>query len=248
MNRSARFRIGTLATLLLAGVPLIAQDAQPGPAKGRARSPFLPKGHGEASRGPLNAPTNTPLDQLEFRGIVTMGGQTSLSLFDPAANRGYWMKEGESQAGYTLVSHNKSGQSIVVRSSAGERSIPLKAASTGNAAAAAPGGNRPGLITPLASGMNQAAGGVVGPSAASLPSGSFPVGTGQPAPNGYTLAQALPSTMPNALPAGSTFAIPAGNPIPPGFAPVGAAGAGQQQQPSRRRVIVNPQQPQPQQR
>lgn len=265
----ASLRALTLASLLasLAGPLVFAQETPPAsegspatdkpaeaaadkPAIKRVRSPFLPKGFGDASARPLNQPTNTPLDQLEFRGLSVMGADKLYSVFDPSSSRGYWLKPGETQAGYTLVSYNESAKSVLVRSAAGERTVPLKAVGDG----AAPAGGqtmggvaqRPVMVAPLAQ-QAQAAN-----KPATLPTGAFPIASGQPVPPGYTLAQALPSNAPGAVPPGTTYAIPPGNPLPAGFTAVAAPAsnnATQNTPPPRRRIIVDqrsrtPQQPQ----
>jgi hypothetical protein len=231
---------------LLAQAPGPTGDGQP--AAQAVRSPFLPPGFGEQRRA-VNQPTNTPLDQLEFRGLSKIGGDELFSLFDPSTSRGYWMRVGETQGGYTLVSFNPSASSVIIRSPAGDRTIPLRQITPPAAPAAAAGGRtgggqRVGLVNPLANTQPPPPSpGSAAPMATSLPPGSFPLGEGQTLPPGFVLVRPLPSSTPGALPPTVTYALPPGSQVPPGFSPAGPVGQpgapGATTPTQRRRIIVN---------
>jgi hypothetical protein len=228
--------------VVLRGQEAAPEEAPADPSKPKVRSPFLPRGEAKPDEVDLNQPTNTPLDQLEFRGIVFIGENRMFSVFDPSASRGYWLKPGASEAGYTLTTFDETAQAITIRSAAGVRSIPLKSTSPG-------GGNnvvsfqRP-TPAPLVAPSQQPPPPGAAPMATSLPPGSFPIATGQPVPPGYMLAQPLPSTEPGALSPGVVYALPPGSAVPPGFAPVALPGAAEATPApvQRRRIIVDPRQ------
>ncbi len=79
---------------------------------------------------PPPAPEDDPLDRLELRGIIVMGGETRVSFFHPDNQEGFWLPLDGSEGGYTVV--NLEGRdSVTVRRGDRERSITLKEAQVG---------------------------------------------------------------------------------------------------------------------
>ncbi len=79
---------------------------------------------------PPPAPEDEPLDRLELRGIIVMGGETRVSFFHPDNQEGFWLPLDGSEGGYTLVNFD-GGDSVTVRRGDRERSITLKEAQVG---------------------------------------------------------------------------------------------------------------------
>ena len=86
------------------------------------RSPFAPP------RGQVVEQTNEVQPQLEFRGIATDEGGTIFSVYDIAASRGYWLREGEVGA-LAVKSYSLADRQIVVEQGGRMLSLQLKRAS-----------------------------------------------------------------------------------------------------------------------
>ncbi len=132
--------------LLLAASALRGADLQPL----LDNSPF--------GRPPAAESTTVPAAQapLEFRSLIVEDGRRYFSVFDPSAQRGYWVGEGdeENQSGITVSSYDDDARRLVV--SQGGRTyelllkqanivagaVPTPAVTTANA------GNDPGRVRP----------------------------------------------------------------------------------------------------
>ena len=79
---------------------------------------------------PPPAPVDEPLDRLELRGIIVMGGETRVSFYHPDTQEGFWLPLDGSEGGYTVVNLDGS-DSVTVRRGNRERSITLKEAQVG---------------------------------------------------------------------------------------------------------------------
>lgn len=95
-----------------------------------AKSPFVRPS--KAIRAPVQKTTAaSPLDSMEFNGVVEIGGVAWLSLYDPQAKKSYWLsKEEAAEDGITLESFDKGSQrgeeSITVRQGSMTRRLTLK--------------------------------------------------------------------------------------------------------------------------
>ena len=96
-------------------------------------SPFLPEGYQPPQtnqRPPREPPPPPPrgpepLDKIEFRGMTTIGGEPSFSLFDPEEKRSYWIPLGRTDGGFTIVDYKEDEEAVVVRHNNRNRTISL---------------------------------------------------------------------------------------------------------------------------
>ena len=94
------------------------------------KSPFMRP----SQAAPVVAPQKTaatPLDSMEFNGVVEIGGVTWLSLYDPKSKKSYWLNKDEAaEDGITLDRYDAGKQpgeeSIVVRQGGMTRRLTLK--------------------------------------------------------------------------------------------------------------------------
>jgi hypothetical protein len=96
-------------------------------------SPFLPEGYTPPQERraapppprPTPPPGPQPLDQIEFRGMTRIGGETSFSLFDPNQKRSFWIGLGQSDGGFEVVEYKQREEAVVVKHDGKSRTIPL---------------------------------------------------------------------------------------------------------------------------
>lgn len=94
------------------------------------KSPFLRP----SQSAPVAAPQKTaatPLDSMEFNGVVEIGGVTWLSLYDPQAKKSYWLSKEEAAEDEISLDRYDPGkqpgeESIVVRQGNTTRRLTLK--------------------------------------------------------------------------------------------------------------------------
>ncbi|ADE54662.1 hypothetical protein [Coraliomargarita akajimensis] len=109
------------------GVLLHAEDPN---KQLKENSPFLPEGHGKKTEPAKPVVTNGPVaKQLEFRGLMKLGGQYSFSLFDKRSNKGYWLKQGKSEDGIRIDSYDSKGMSVMVNFNGRSERLTLISAS-----------------------------------------------------------------------------------------------------------------------
>lgn len=150
----------TALTLLLAlsftlPLSLFAQN------KLAEKSPFLPPGHGQKEPEPPKPVVQTqgPISrELEFRGIVQLGGVYQFSIFNKKDQKGYWLKEKQREDGISVTSFDPNASSIVVMMNGRSERLSLMSASENPmpVAQAAPSGpsKPPGLALPQANNNN----------------------------------------------------------------------------------------------
>ncbi|MGB0416608.1 MAG: hypothetical protein ACPGKS_07150 [Coraliomargarita sp.] len=98
----------------------------------KENSPFLPPGYGvEAPKPPPPPPqVNGPVaQQLEFRGLMKMGGQYSFSLFDKRNQKGYWLTENQAQDGIRVGNYDANALTVVVTMNGRTERLTLMSAS-----------------------------------------------------------------------------------------------------------------------
>lgn len=125
-----------------------------------------PNPFGQAGTGASNA---TQGDPLEFAGVSTIGSKIMINLYDQQAKHGFWVQEGKSSEGVTVVKYDAAHDQVTVRRNGAEKTLPLRAPG--------PVVNGPASAPPIA------------PSAAP----AAPVGPVAPAPASTT----APATPPN---------------------------------------------------
>jgi hypothetical protein len=94
-------------------------------------NPFLPPGYGAEEPEPAAPPpqTNGPLSrELEFRGIVTLNGETQFSIFDRRASRSYWLRTNQVEDGLTVRGYDSGSQTITVSKGGRSERLSLKSA------------------------------------------------------------------------------------------------------------------------
>ena len=83
-----------------------------------------PNPFGQAGTGPSTA---TQGDSLEFAGVSTIGSKTMINLYDPQAKHGFWVQEGKSSDGVTVVKYDAAHDQVTVRRHGAEKTLPLRA-------------------------------------------------------------------------------------------------------------------------
>lgn len=81
------------------------------------KSPFLPPGHGVKPQEPTRAPVPTqgPISrELEFRGVISMGGKRQFSIFNKKAKKGYWIADSQTVEGIQVRDYDTSSSTVVV--------------------------------------------------------------------------------------------------------------------------------------
>lgn len=95
-----------------------------------AQSPFVRPSKVNAAPAQKTTPAS-PLDAMEFNGVVEIGGVAWLSLYDPQTKKSYWLSKDEAaEDGITLERYDAGKQpgeeTIVVRQGAMTRKLTLK--------------------------------------------------------------------------------------------------------------------------
>jgi hypothetical protein len=83
-------------------------------------SPFNQAGGGKVA---------TKDESLEFAGVSTVGGKTMINLYDREAKHGFWVQEGTTSDGVTVVKYDSSHDQVTIRRNGAEKLLPLRAAS-----------------------------------------------------------------------------------------------------------------------
>lgn len=96
------------------------------------KSPFLPPGHGVKPPEPVK-PTVQPegpiTRELEFRGLVEIGGVYQFSIFNKKDQKGYWLKEDKaSESGIVVRDYDEDSSSIIVNMNGRSERLTLMAA------------------------------------------------------------------------------------------------------------------------
>ncbi len=95
-----------------------------------ARSPFAPP----SAKQPVEPPKTTPvtaLDSIEFRGVIEIGGNAWVSIYDPKSKKSYRLTKDElGEDGFSLVNYdtgNKPGEeTIMIRQNGLTKELSLK--------------------------------------------------------------------------------------------------------------------------
>ncbi len=97
------------------------------------KSPFLPPGYGQKVEPPKPTPviqTQGPISrEIEFRGIVQMGGVYQFSIYNTKEQKGYWLKENAVEDGIAVKSYDTDAATIVVTMNGRSERLTLMAAS-----------------------------------------------------------------------------------------------------------------------
>jgi hypothetical protein len=96
------------------------------------KSPFLPPGHGVTNE-PVQVkpviPAQGPLSrEIEFRGVIEIGGVYQFSIFNKKEQKGYWLRQSTSENGITVQSYDAGSSSVVVNMNGRSERITLMAA------------------------------------------------------------------------------------------------------------------------
>ncbi|MGB1127815.1 MAG: hypothetical protein ACPG3X_05555 [Opitutales bacterium] len=81
------------------------------------KSPFLPPDHGTKTSVPAQPkvqPQGPISREIEFRGVVQLGGTYRFSLFNKKQNKSYWIEEKVSQDGLSVRSFDAGSSTVVV--------------------------------------------------------------------------------------------------------------------------------------
>lgn len=95
------------------------------------KSPFLPPGHGSKPKEaePAVQPQGPISREIEFRGIIKMGGVYQFSVTNKKDQKSYWLKENEGQAGISVSNYDPNSSSIVVLMNGRSERLTLMSAS-----------------------------------------------------------------------------------------------------------------------
>jgi hypothetical protein len=104
-----------------------------------AASAEAPNPFGQAGNPATSATTSDP---LEFAGVSTIGSKTMINLYDREAKHGFWVQEGKTSDGVTVVKYDAAHDQVVVRRNGAEKTLPLRAPG--------PVVNGPATATPIA--------------------------------------------------------------------------------------------------
>lgn len=122
-------------------------------------SPFLPPGWSQRNRPqpspePPPAPRRDLTQELEFRGVFTMGGETSFSVYDKSAQTSRWLRASDSTEKFTVERYNPSTRTLSIRvdgqiqelnlSTADDAPMPIAGVSDGARQPPRPPGSPPG--------------------------------------------------------------------------------------------------------
>jgi hypothetical protein len=101
----------TLALSLLSNAsPLSAETLE-------SSNPFLPPGYGKIETAKKITPVveNGPISrEIEFRGIVQLDGVYQFSVYNKTEQKGYWLRENQSENGISIRSFDPENQSITI--------------------------------------------------------------------------------------------------------------------------------------
>ena len=109
--------------MLALETPLEAQLAE--------KSPFLPPNHGATEKPAprTTVPAQGPLSrELEFRGMVSLGGQRQFSIFSKKANTGYWINENQSVEGIQVRGFDPANATVIISMNGRSERLTLKTA------------------------------------------------------------------------------------------------------------------------
>lgn len=111
-----------LAALLWGGVSLLAQEAA---------SPFVPPSQKVEPKAAPKVTPATPLDSVEFRGVIEIGGVAWVSIYDTKSKKSYRLSQDvEGEDGFQLVRYDRGSkpgeETIVVRQNGLTRNLSLK--------------------------------------------------------------------------------------------------------------------------
>ncbi|HKK19084.1 MAG TPA: hypothetical protein VJ952_10430 [Opitutales bacterium] len=96
------------------------------------KSPFLPPGYGEEEvkpAEPVVQPQGPISREIEFRGIVQIGGVYQFSIYNKKDQKGYWLKENERQDGISVNNFEEDASTIVVLMNGRSERLTLMSAS-----------------------------------------------------------------------------------------------------------------------
>ncbi len=116
-------RIALIIGSLLGGSLALGQDAEPA-------SPFMRKPLNEPAPAPKTTPAS-PLDAIEFRGVIEIGDIAWISLYDPKTKKSYRLSKNEDgEDGFSLVKYDpgskRGEETIVVRQGGLTKQLSLK--------------------------------------------------------------------------------------------------------------------------
>lgn len=107
--------------LVVASLLAFAACGLPGQAREEERNPFGPV----VSAGPAG-PTNSPLDALELRGVMSIGDVTRVTLFDTTNSKSYTVELNETTNNWRVSGYNTTDDTVVVESGGASRKITLR--------------------------------------------------------------------------------------------------------------------------
>lgn len=97
------------------------------------KSPFLPPGYGEKEPEkpvPPAIQTQGPISrEIEFRGVVQLGGVYQFSIYNTKEQKGYWLKENTVEGGIAVKNYDTDAATIVVTMNGRSEQLTLMAAS-----------------------------------------------------------------------------------------------------------------------
>ena len=94
-------------------------------------SPFLPPGYGEDDKEPekpVVQPQGPISREVEFRGIIQMDGEYQISVYNKKKQRGYWLKEDETEDGLSVKNFDPESSTVIVNMNGRSEQLTLMAA------------------------------------------------------------------------------------------------------------------------
>jgi hypothetical protein len=91
-----------------------------------AKAADAPKDSPFAQAGTPATATAGNSDTLEFAGVSVLGQKTMINLYDRQAKSGFWVQEGQTASGVTVVKYDAKHDQVTVRRNGTERTLPLR--------------------------------------------------------------------------------------------------------------------------
>ena len=147
MQMSLKTAITTFVVAVFISNPLIGNNLEL-----PKNSPFLPHNYGvkKVATRPQPVGGNGLISrQIEFRGIIELGGSYRFSLHNKKENKGYWVSENEGSNGIKAINYNPQSMSLTLSMngtieqltliSANESPLPVAVSAPPNKGASPPG-------------------------------------------------------------------------------------------------------------
>ena len=112
-----RFWVNVVHSIILCCTLCLIFDTELTAGTLENKNPFLPKGYGEKNNSvstPKLLPPGTINKLVEFRGFLTLGSITQVSLYNKRENKAYWISLNQSEGGISVSNFDKRSKSVTI--------------------------------------------------------------------------------------------------------------------------------------